>query len=296
MVHRFLIIIFLVVAASTAGAQTGLSSAIGVADRVPQSICDISPDDSMYLYVRAMYCWNGVDARKALDTIRLYVERHPYALVLPGETIDAISWSVAFTGQLPQCSRRDWIDNYNWLVSILPLNSDKRYEFITLTALAYDLSSFDENESANLWWNISLLFPDTGTVTRCWSEIHSLRQYQKDVGQDTTPFHILNFPLTKLPGGTESVSNAGEMSTTLEIVPNPARSEVSIVYEIPSSTLVDIRLFDLHGNERKIAYRDVKTLGNYRLSLKLDGIDPGSYYLRLSTRDKVITRKLILVR
>src|SRR5690349_2262625 len=131
---RFLIAFFAVLFANTVIAQlkTGTASVLG-------SVCDISPNDSLYLYVRAVNCWKDVDNRKALDTVRLYVERHPFATSAPGKTIIAISYTVSFTAWLPNSSDNDIILNYNWLVKVQPFNMQPIYQAAIIATLANDI-------------------------------------------------------------------------------------------------------------------------------------------------------------
>ncbi|HWY36123.1 MAG TPA: hypothetical protein VNX68_15875, partial [Nitrosopumilaceae archaeon] len=165
----------------------------------PCTFCNPSQDDSLYLYIRA-YCMDGIDGRSSLDTFRLYVERHPFATHYPGEVISAIGSTLGEVAQLSHAQKNDFIENYNWLIRVQPLNMEAQYQFTIMTTLAGTLNPIDLNEAANMWYNISLLFPDTGTVSGCWREIRSIRNYQKDIPQDTTPFHKLTFPLQPIQG------------------------------------------------------------------------------------------------
>jgi hypothetical protein len=259
----------------------------------PASVCDISADDSLYLYVRSCYCWKDVDARKALDTCRLYVERHPYATQYPGQVLSAIGYAFGFVGQLPNISKKDWIDSYNWFIKILSLNSEDSYQFTVLETMADNLGQIDLNASANLWWNISLLYPDTGTVSRCWKNIISIRKYQAWIPQDTTPFHKLTFPLEPLSGGSNAAPNIQER-LNLSINPNPAKDNALVTFELPDRKEVKISLYDILGKEIKKVSNSLEDKGLHTKSIAVTDITPGTYFVRMEYTGGVLTKSLIV--
>ncbi|MBS1904841.1 MAG: T9SS type A sorting domain-containing protein [Bacteroidetes bacterium] len=298
MSKRLLIFLSLIVVATSAGAQTQHSritmTVLGSPNQSANSICDISPDDSLYLYVRAMYCWKGVDNRKAMDTCRLYVERHPFATKLPGEVLGAIGNAMGFVSSLPRFSRADWIDSYNWLLKVQPLNLEPAYQYHIYQALANNLSELDLNEAANLWWNMTFMFPDTGDVSTFWRQIRSIRNFQAWIPQDTTPFHRLSFPLQPMPGGTSDGIAESEAAVSFSVYPNPVTDATTIHYEIPTTGTVSISVYDLLGNERKALISGLRDNGKYSIPLDRVGLAPGSYYVRLSYGNTVLTRKIIV--
>ena len=258
------------------------------------SICDISSDDSLYLYVRAANCWINVDARKAIDTVRLYVERHPFATHSPGEVLDAINDGYGFVGSLlPHPIKNDWIEAYNWLLKIMPLNQEAAYQYTVLETIADDLGQFDLNESANMYWNISLWYPDTGSVRMCWNNIRSIRHYQKEIPQDTTPFHILTFPLQPLPGGTSGVHNNQPNSVTFTIAPNPASESTSAEISTTNTGFFTIQLFDMLGKKIKDIYSGDIDAGNRKITVDLHDVSQGEYFLRMGSPIGVKTVKII---
>jgi hypothetical protein len=258
------------------------------------SICDISSDDSLYLYIRAVNCWNGIDAKKALDTVRLYVERHPYATRLPGEVLSAMNHTLLFTNELPNSSKSDWIDNYNWLIKIMPLNSETAFQYTALVTIAGNLNGMDElNEAANMWWNISQWYPDTGSVSGCWREIRSIRHYQKEIPQDTTPFHKLTFPLQPLPGGTSGVNNNIATSVTFTIAPNPAKENTTAKISTTVSGLFTMQIYDLLGRKVEDVFSGSIEAGKRKINIDMKDLPSGEYYLRLGYPGGVKTVKLI---
>ena len=267
------------------------------AQNLTSSICDVSQEDSLYLYIRAANCWNGVDARKGLDTIRLYVERHPYATRYPGEVTSAIGYTIGFVNELVPSYKSDWIDNNNWLIKILPLNTEASYQYTVLTTMADNLGQIDLNESANMWWNISILYPDTGSVKLCLRNIKSIRSYQKWMPQDTTPFHKLTFPLQPMPGGTNGISSSSsEGSTSLSVTPNPAKYEVKVIFTLPSKFFIKLSLYDILGREIQTVASGIEDEGKHTIPLSVADLSPSTYYLRMEYPGGVTTQKLVITR
>ena len=255
------------------------------------SICDISPDDSLYLYVRAANCWINVDARKAIDTVRLYVERHPFATHLPGEVLDAINDGYGFVGSLtPHPVKNDWIEAYNWLLKIMPLNQEPPFQYTVLETLANDLGQFDLNESANMWWNMTLLYPDTGNVRTCWNSIRSIRHYQKEIPQDTTPFHKLNFPLQPLAGVTPS--HTQNIHVEMNLVPNPAKFSTEAKISMSEPGMITLEVFDLLGKKVKNIFHGY--VENSNIPIDTHDLGQGEYYIRLQSSGGIVTQKLIV--
>ena len=253
---------------------------------VPSSICDISPDDSLYLYVRAVNCWNGVDNKKALDTIRLYVERHPFATTLPGEVLSAIDYTLLFVN----LTKNDLIENYNWLIEIMPLNKEPAYQYTVLETLAGDLNQFDLNAAANMYWNISLWYPDTGSVRMCWNNIRSIRHYQKEIPQDTTPFHRLTLPLQPLAGVAPSYTQ--NIHVEMNLVPNSAKLSTEARISMSEPGMITLEVFDLLGKKIKDIFHGY--IENSNVPIDTHDLGQGEYYIRLQSSAGVVTQKLIV--
>lgn len=267
------------------------------AQNLTSSICDVSQEDSLYLYIRAVHCWANVDPRKALDTVRLYVEKHPYATTFPGEVTSAINHTIGFVNEFVPLYKSDWIDNYNWLIKMQPVNSEPSYQYTIFETLADNLSQIDLNEAANMYWNMTFIFPDTGAVSRIWKSIRSIRKYQKSMPQDTTPFHKLTFPLQPMPGGTNGISSSrNEGSTSLSVTPNPAKYEVKVIFSLPSKFFIKLSLYDILGREIQTVASGIEDEGKHTIPLSVADLSPSTYYLRMEYPGGVTTQKLVITR
>jgi hypothetical protein len=267
-----------------------------VFNAIPSTYPSDFPDgDSVYLYWAAR-SWEIADYKKALDTMRLYVEQHPFAIYYPGEVLDAITRTVSYTGNLPKHSKNDFINEYNWLVQIINLNSERAYFGRVLIALAATLNRIDRNEAANMWYNYSLQFPDSSNVAWAMSEIKSIRDYQKLIPEDTTPFHVLHFPLQPLLGipGRHIFSSGEEIIISLS--PNPATKSTTLQYILPVRAYSNISLYDNLGRNLRTIASELDESGEHSIEIDTHDLTQGTYYVRTESNNQVITKMLVIER
>jgi hypothetical protein len=249
-------------------------------------------NDSLYYYNTGT-SWGKVDPRKGLDTLRLYIELHPYATKYPGEVQDAIHQTIGLTSLLTGDKYTNFTDNYNWLVKIQPVNTEPAYQDAVMRSLAMDLRFIDLNDAANMWYNYSLLFPDSSDVAVAWSEIKSIRDYQKLIPEDTTPFHKLTFPLQPLPGGSELVGSIlTDRRYTLSIVPNPFKDITTVTYELPAVGIIKISLYDILGTEIRNIVNTDQYPGTHSMALDLQNVSAGTYFLRMQYPGGIVTKQI----
>ncbi len=259
--------------------------------------------DSIRLYVRALK-YVGIDDRKGRDTMRRYVEEHPFAMTGPGGyTCDGISSTAGFTSNIWKSLPNDslirtqvWIDEYNWLVKIQPINPMRRYQLEVVNELADAMGAIDLNESANLWYNYMVLFTDSTDIDYAWRMIQGIRGTQIDIPQDTTAWKILHFPLKPL--GLASV-HGGEKtpsSISVDLYPNPATRQTTLEYALPQRAGVSIGLFDVLGKEVRHVTEAIQDGGNYSVPLELDGLENGRYFVRFWIGGETITKSLLVNR
>lgn len=250
------------------------------------------PNDSLYLYWAAEY-YDGVCYPCMRDTMKMYVEQHPFATHFLGEIMDAIPGTWYAAGMSPGPRIPKAIDHYNWLIKMQPVNQELPYQAIIIYTMAGCLGSIDLNEAANMYYNYSLLFPDSGSVQDAWRNIHDIRHYQSEIPQDTTPFHILHFPLQPLPGGTSGVTKGLPNSVTLTISPNPAIESTVAEISTTNTGFFTMQLFDMLGKKIQDIYSGYIEAGIKKIAVDLHDQRHGEYFLRLGSPVGVKTVKLI---
>lgn len=96
--------------------------------------------------------------------------------------------------------------------------------------------------------------------------------------------------------------NAGEdpknLSLRLDVWPNPLREKTTIRYSVASRGLTELRIYDILGRLVSIEQSGVLDPGTYTLnwdgkSIKGQAVSAGIYFVRLSSRDRDETRKIV---
>ncbi|TAE30507.1 MAG: T9SS C-terminal target domain-containing protein [Candidatus Kapaibacterium sp.] len=96
-------------------------------------------------------------------------------------------------------------------------------------------------------------------------------------------------------GGTRLVTSA--KATQLAVVaPNPAKESVSISYTLREDGFVEIALIDASGRTAQILLSEEQTAGDYTTTKALKNVPSGSYTVRLSTQNGVVTKRVNVVR
>jgi len=253
------------------------------------------PEDSLYLYWTALDYEHTGDFRNALDTIRLYVELHPYATKGEGKVIISIGNSIFYTAQLPNSSTNDWVANHNWLVKIYPNNTDPEYQSKVWRTMATNMENFDLNEAANLWYNYSLVYKDTGNVVRAWKAIKSIRGYQAQIPMDTAPFHVISFPPDPIISGVSPVAYSSN-PIKITISPNPAKTEPELSFSLEERSAIRIELFDVLGRSVKKVYTGMVDEGEHSYPISISDLVDGMYYVRVSANDVATTKCIRVVK
>ncbi len=70
----------------------------------------------------------------------------------------------------------------------------------------------------------------------------------------------------------------------------------TIEYSIKQKEQIRISLFDMYGREIKLFLDEIKSSGNYSLSIDPGEIKPGVYFYRVKADEGIIYKKLILGR
>ncbi len=82
----------------------------------------------------------------------------------------------------------------------------------------------------------------------------------------------------------------------LQVFPNPCRENISISFSNQKNSFVDISIFNLQGVKITTLLNSIQTKGNnsYQFNISNLRLSNGIYYLRYTSNDKVIMKKLII--
>lgn len=102
--------------------------------------------------------------------------------------------------------------------------------------------------------------------------------------------------LSEPPGGY--LTDAPEVMQgyfSMHIAPNPAQGTVSLSYELPEASRVQVALFDINGRQVSTLLDERQMQGLHRQDLRLE-VPPGIYLVRLVADGKVETQRLVVAR
>ena len=78
--------------------------------------------------------------------------------------------------------------------------------------------------------------------------------------------------------------------------PNPFNPTTTINFQIPASSNVCLKVYDVIGREVATLVDDVRPAGAYSVTFDGSGLASGTYVYRIQAGSSVATKKLVLVR
>jgi uncharacterized Ntn-hydrolase superfamily protein len=98
-----------------------------------------------------------------------------------------------------------------------------------------------------------------------------------------------------LTGINPSLSVPGNISMS-QNYPNPFNPSTTIEYSVPEKMFITLKLYNELGKEIRTLAEGNKESGNYKVTITFEDLSAGVYYIRLTARDIILTRKLALVK
>ena len=93
----------------------------------------------------------------------------------------------------------------------------------------------------------------------------------------------------------ERINNSNPSSFALvQNYPNPFNPSTKIKYSVPQTSQVQIKVFDVLGNEIETLISEEKPTGTYELTWNAEGLPSGVYFYQLKAGDYIDTKKMIL--
>ncbi|WP_235298724.1 LamG-like jellyroll fold domain-containing protein [Portibacter marinus] len=86
-----------------------------------------------------------------------------------------------------------------------------------------------------------------------------------------------------------------ELLPQFEIIPNPIYSEANLNIDLPESGWVDIRLFDLSGNQVDKIFSRSMNAGEHQVRVRFEHLPQGIYFIGLQSNQNMMTKKIILL-
>ena len=80
----------------------------------------------------------------------------------------------------------------------------------------------------------------------------------------------------------------------LQNYPNPFNPSTAIKYQIPNSSFVSLKVYDILGNEVETLVNEIKTAGSYEVKFNGSNLSSGIYFYQLKTNNYIATKKFML--
>ena len=97
-------------------------------------------------------------------------------------------------------------------------------------------------------------------------------------------------------GGINTINNDKLTSYIFRVYPNPAKSFVTIVYELPSSGNTEISVYDFTGREVAVVLKEKQVQGKYNIVWNCLDLKAGVYILKLETKNKLLVKKVLITK
>ncbi len=97
-------------------------------------------------------------------------------------------------------------------------------------------------------------------------------------------------------GTTVSAENLQGKELTLEgVMQNPSSGVTDIIYRLPATTNVSLKIFDLNGRELKTLVNENQNAGRFKAQFNSQELTSGIYFCRLNAGGNIRTTKLVVV-
>jgi hypothetical protein len=173
------------------------------------------------------------------------------------------------------------------------------WQFLNLYCNGVEVSRYqmtDSNGYAHVSACIPTLLPlysyrfqgDTGLISAGYSMFSNTWTFILDVG-------LRNCVLTDISSSPHI--NAMVSSATLDQnYPNPFNPSTTIKFELPTSSIVRLSVFDMLGREVSVLVNERRAPGVHEVKLDGSGLSSGVYFCRLTAGTCVQTSKMVLLR
>ncbi len=100
----------------------------------------------------------------------------------------------------------------------------------------------------------------------------------------------------EVPSGIDNYYDSQNSSSLLQNFPNPFNSSSSIIYSIPKSSQVTLKIFNALGEEIETLVNEEKPVGTYEVTWNALNMPSGVYFYRIQAGNFIQTKKMILLK
>jgi hypothetical protein len=108
---------------------------------------------------------------------------------------------------------------------------------------------------------------------------------------------VWRLPLSEFSTGIENKGNEILSNFVLEQnYPNPFNPSTKIRFQVPNSSFVNLKVYDVLGNEVATLVNEEKTTGSYEVNFNAKGLSSGIYFYQLKVGNLISTKKMVLMK
>jgi len=126
-----------------------------------------------------------------------------------------------------------------------------------------------------------------------WNDESSTRLVAYYVGGDTVG--VFDTTIDSMLHALEETPTIPE-DYRLQCYPNPFNNTINIYISLPSSSMVDLKIFDLRGRRVKVIEHALKSAGEYHYQESFENYASGIYIVRMRTDDQTMARKILYLK
>jgi len=107
------------------------------------------------------------------------------------------------------------------------------------------------------------------------------------------------YPIRCIKNSVTSIENESLGVKEFELFqnyPNPFNPTTSISFQIPSSSSVTLKVYDVLGNEISTLVSEEKPAGSYKVEFYANKLNAGFYFYQLKTENYIETKKMVLLK
>jgi hypothetical protein len=117
-----------------------------------------------------------------------------------------------------------------------------------------------------------------------------------ETNDPTTPSVTVPVSMEVQPTGINQGNNLPVEFSLSQNYPNPFNAQTIIQYSLPKQSDVSIDIFDILGRKIETVAEGIKSVGEHQAVWDANGQSSGIYFYRIKARDKVETKKMVLMK
>jgi hypothetical protein len=109
---------------------------------------------------------------------------------------------------------------------------------------------------------------------------------------------LYEYERNKPKGGAQDVQSIPILARDLQlhVGPVPTSQRLNISYNVPKRSAVKISLYDVTGRLIVVLVCGLQEAGEYNRMINTNTLTPGVYFMRLEASDKVVVKKVIVLK